>query len=187
LKYPGSCGKNVVVVAPNALAQVEEFQVKVKVAEHLAECKERIEDRLDPNRVWFPQARRMFKDGNVHYEFPHPDRAKGLDCAGLGVVQTLVAQVGLADAIDGGLHLFKRHLPYFVSDHVLNIAYNLLTGGTTLSDIEQRRNHETYLDALGAQRIPDPTTAGDFLRRFDEKAIDTLTEVINNVRVRLWR
>ena len=27
-----------------------------------------------------------------------------------------------------------------------------------------------YLDALGARRIPDPTTAGDFCRRFDALA-----------------
>jgi hypothetical protein len=43
-----------------------------------------------------------------------------------------------------------------------------------LQDIEQRRQDEVYLDALGAQRIPDPTTAGDFCRRFDEDAIEAL-------------
>ena len=35
-----------------------------------------------------------------------------------------------------------------------------------LEHIELRRNDEVYLDALGAGRIPDPTTAGDFCRRF---------------------
>ena len=44
----------------------------------------------------------------------------------------------------------------------------MLCGGTCLQDIELRRQDEVYLDALGAQRIPDPTTAGDFCRRFDE-------------------
>ena len=62
------------------------------------------------------------------------------------------------------------HLPYHESDHVLGIAYNVLCGGTCLQDIELRRQDEVYLDALGAQRIPDPTTAGDFCRRFDERA-----------------
>jgi hypothetical protein len=161
--------------------------VKLRIQEHLQECKQRLEERLDPDKVWFPQAQRMFKDANVHYDFPDPTRAKGLDCAGLGAIQALVAKVGLADAIDARLHLFKRHLPYFESDHVLNIAYNLLTGGTTLNDITQRRTNETYLDVLGAQRIPAPTTAGDFLRRFDEAAINTLMDVVNDLRVRLWR
>ena len=60
----------------------------------------------------------------------------------------------------------SRHEPT-QSDHVLNIAYNLLAGGECLEDIELWRNDEVYLDALGAQRIPDPTTAGDFCRRFE--------------------
>jgi hypothetical protein len=175
------------VKATNQLLTTEVFQVKVKIQQHLDECKQRLAERLDPDKVWLPQPRRMFKDANVHYDMPHPDRAQGLDCAGLGAIQALVTKVGLADAIDERLHLFKRHLPYFESDHVLNIAYNLLTGGTTLKDIEQRRNHETYLDVLGAQRIPDPTTAGDFLRRFDEAACNTLMDVVNALRVRLWR
>jgi hypothetical protein len=161
--------------------------VKAKVQEHLEQCKQRLAERLDPDKVWLPQSRRMFTDANVHYDMPHPDRARGLDCAGLGAIQALVAKVGLADAIDARLHLLKRHLPYFESDHVLNLAYNVLTGGATLSDLERRRNDEAYLDALGAQRIPDPTTAGDFLRRFDEAAVGALADVANQVRVRLWR
>ncbi len=79
------------------------------------------------------------------------------------------------------------HLPYHESDHVLGIAYNVLCGGTCLQDIEQRRQDEVYLDALGAQRIPDPTTAGDFCRRFDEAAIEALQTAINETRVRVWR
>ena len=71
------------------------------------------------------------------------------------------------DAIDRRLNLLKLYLPYRESDHVLNLAYNALCEGRTLEDIELRRNDETFLDALGAERIPDPTTAGDFCRRFD--------------------
>ena len=70
---------------------------------------------------------------------------------------------------------------------MLGIAYNVLCGGTCLQDIEQRRQDEVYLDALGAQRIPDPTTAGDFCRRFDEAAIEALQTAINETRVRVWR
>ena len=70
--------------------------------------------------------------------------------------------------IDRNLHLLKRHLPYHESDHVLNIAFNILAGGQRIEHLELRRNDEVYLDALGAKRIPDPTTAGDFCRRFRE-------------------
>ena len=61
--------------------------------------------------------------------------------------------------------MLKRHLPYHGSDHALCLAYNLLTGGTCIEDLEHLRTNEAVLDGLDAQRIPDPTTAGDFCRR----------------------
>jgi hypothetical protein len=71
---------------------------------------------------------------------------------------------------------------------VLNIAYNLMAGGDCLQDIELLRNDEAYLDALGAWRIPDPTTAGDFCRRFaSAEQVNTLMDSINSVRVEVWK
>jgi len=99
----------------------------------------------------------------------------------------LALHTGLVDAIDRHLEVLKVALPYHESDHVLGIAYNVLCGGTCLQDIELRRQDEVYLDALGAQRIPDPTTAGDFCRRFDEATIEALQTAINETRVRVWR
>ncbi len=95
-------------------------------------------------------------------------------------------QTGLIDAIDRRLHLLKIHLPYHESDHVLNLAYNALCEGTCLQDLELRRQDEVYLDALGTQRIPDPTTAGDFCRRFRAEDVHTLLDIINEVRQRVW-
>jgi hypothetical protein len=69
---------------------------------------------------------------------------------------------------------------------VLNLAYNALCEGTCLQDLELRRNDEVYLDALGARRIPDPTTAGDFCRRFSPDAIQTLLDIYHDVRLRVW-
>jgi len=82
----------------------------------------------------------------------------------------MARKIGLIDAIDRELHLLKVHLPYHESDHVLNIAYNVLCDGDCLQDLERLRNDEAFLDALGAKRIPDPTTAGDFCRRFTSAA-----------------
>lgn len=99
----------------------------------------------------------------------------------------MARQLGLIDAIDEELELLKVHLPYHESDHVLNIAFNSLAGGRCLDDIELLRNDENYLNALGAQRIPDPTTAGDFCRRFTESDVLTLMEIINRTRCRVWQ
>jgi len=96
-------------------------------------------------------------------------------------------RLGLAEEIDGRVQLLKHHLPYHESDHVLNLAYNALLDGQRLEDIELRRNDEAFLDGLGAQRIPDPTTSGDFTRRFDQEAIVDLMEAINSTRQRVWK
>ena len=85
------------------------------------------------------------------------------------------------------MHLLKRHLPYHESDHVLSLVYNVLTGGECLEDLETRRQDVVYLNALGARRIPDPTTAGDFLRRFESEDVEALMEAINRARSRVWK
>ena len=119
----------------------------------------------------------MMTASNIHYELA--DRAQGLAAGGIGAMLLLAQSTGLVRDIDRDLHLLKQHLPYHESDHVLNIALNLLAGGTRLEHIELRRNDEVFLDALGARRIPDPTTAGDFCRRFAEPDVVTLMDTIN--------
>ncbi|MFQ5744766.1 MAG: IS1380 family transposase [Acidobacteriota bacterium] len=150
----------------------------------LSNRKRRIEYRLR-DRSWQEQADPMLSASNIQYEMA--ERSRGLAVGGIGMVHLLARRTGLIEAIDEALPLLKRHLPYHESDHVLNIAYNALSGGTCLEDIELRRNDEVYLDAVGAQRIPDPTTEGDFCRRFSPADIERLMEAINEVRVKVWR
>ena len=121
---------------------------------------------------------------NIHYELA--ERASGTTCGGIGAIHRLVRELGLPEAIDGRLHLLKMHLPYHESDHVLSLAYNALCGGTCLEDLELRRQDEALLDALGTERIPDPTTAGDFCRRFQPHHIQTLQAVFNDARRKVW-
>src|SRR5260370_18529491 len=84
------------------------------------------------------------------------------------------------------LHGATRPLPYWERDHGVNIASNGLAGGGRLEHIKIRRNDEVYLDALGAERIPDPTTEGDFCRRFSDDDVVTLMNTINEARLRVW-
>lgn len=158
--------------------------MNAKVRRRLRNCKRRLQRRLR-KKQWDEPSRRMFRDANIHYEIG--DKTQGLHCGGIGAVHLLVQQLGKAFAIDRDLHLLQRHVPYLESDHVLNLTYNLLAGGTCLSDLELLRNNENYLDVLSAQRIPDPTTAGDFLRRFAPADLDTLMRVLNHPRVGVWQ
>ena len=100
------------------------------------------------------------------------------------MVAELVKALGLAEEVDACLHLLALHKPYYESDHVLNIAYNALCGGRTLDDIEARRADQVFLDGIGAAALPDPTTAGDFCRRFDEGAVMALQEAVNQAWLR---
>lgn len=125
----------------------------------------------------------MYRASNVHYELS--ERSRGLDTGGIGAMHRLAKHVGLVEELDQRVEVLKEHLPYHESDHVLGIAFNVLCGGTCLEDIELRRTNEAYLDALGAQRIPDPTTAGDFCRRFAEPEIEALQDAINESRLRV--
>ncbi len=106
---------------------------------------------------------------------------------GIGAIHRMVKKLGLAKRIDENLNLLRVHHPYHESDHVLNIAYNAIFGGCTLDDIELRRNDRIFLDSLGARSIPDPTTAGDFCRRFVADDIDGLMDAINETRLEVWR
>ncbi len=121
---------------------------------------------------------------NIGYEYSQ--RCKGVAHGGMGMIAALVADVGLAAEIDDSVELLAQHRPYHESDHVLNIAYNALCGGTRLEDIEARRADRVFLDGLGAAALPDPTTAGDFCRRFDEGSIMALQEAVNRARLRVW-
>ena len=126
----------------------------------------------------------MFKASNIHYEID--GRQQGISHGGIGLIHVLAKKTGLLDSIDNELELLKRHLPYHESDHIMNMAYNLLAGGTCLQDIELLRNDSAWLDALGAQIVPDPTTAGDFLRRFSEQNVMDLMEIKNTIRRKIW-
>lgn len=121
---------------------------------------------------------------NVVYEMS--ERSRGIVHGGMGLITQLVGSVGLAGEIDSSLELLQVHRPYFESDHVLNIAYNILCGGKTLDDIELRRGDRVFLDALGTPALPDPTTAGDFCRRFDEASVWALQAAVNRARLKVW-
>lgn len=158
--------------------------MKTKLRRQLAASKRRIQRRLDKTK--FPKhSGPVLAGGTIRYEFAQ--RVRGIGHGGIPLFHQLARDLGLLKAIDSRLGIFKIHLPYTESDHVFNIACNALCGGDCLQDIELRRNDINFLDALGAQRIPDPTTAGDFCRRFAPHHIDALQDIYDQVRIRVWQ
>jgi hypothetical protein len=162
----------------------EGFRVNKNILrQRLAARKRRLARRLD--KFSFPTCEGpVIGAANIHYELA--GRAVGTSYGGIGLVHQLVQELGLAEEIDRRLNLFKIYLPYHESDHVLNLAYNALCAGSCLQDLELRRQDEAYLNALGAARIPDPTTAGDYCRRFRREDLTALQAAIDAARRKIW-
>ena len=150
-----------------------------------AKRKRRVASRHARAGHWAAQPQPMMRSGKIHYEIG--TNIDAMSYGGIAAVHRLVGKLGLPRLIDERVELLKVHLPYHESDHVLNLAYNVVCGGTRLEDIERLRHDVAYMNALGADLIPGPTTAGDFCRRFDEQRIIELMECINSVRPALWR
>jgi len=148
-------------------------------------CGRKVRTRQKLGGRFCAQGKPMFGSTYVHYEVSA--QAAAMSVGGIAAVHRLVTKLGLVEEIDERLKLLKVHLPYHESDHVLNLAYNVMCGGTRLEDIERLRHDEAYMNALNAKLIPDPTTAGDFTRRFTEADVIGLMDCINAVRSKLWR
>jgi len=129
--------------------------------------------------------RPMFTARRTQYELS--DRINATCHGGIGAIHEMVVATGLPQAIDKKIELLKAHKPYHESDHIMNICYNVMTGNDAIEDLEKLRIDTAYMNALGAKRIPDPTTAGDFLRRFMKKDVNDLQDVFNERRIAVWR
>lgn len=158
--------------------------MKEKVAQQLADMKQRIIDRQNDCARNFDSGQPVFEASKIHYEIS--ERAGGVSMGGIGAVHSFVKKIGLDKEIDRTLKLLSYHRPYHESDHVLTFAYNILNGGKTIDDIELMRRDENILKILGAKAVPDPTTAGDFCRRFQPNDIHLLTDAINSIRMKIW-
>ena len=106
---------------------------------------------------------------------------------GWALAHALVQRLDLPRAIDRGVPIFKLHLPYHESDHVLTHTYNLFAGGDCIEDIASLQGSAAFQRLVGACRVPDPTTAGDFLRRFTAPHLDLLQKVFDGAHEKVWR
>src|SRR5262249_51636326 len=163
--------------------RTEGFRVKTKVRQQLANRKRRLARRLDTTNV--PDCRRpMFTARDIHYEIA--DRTRGISSGGIGALHALARHVGLIAALHRDPHLPASPPPSQGAAPGPPFPKTARCEGTGLQDLDPRRTDEVFLDALGAQRIPDPTTAGDFCRRFDEAALRQLQDSVHDVRVGVW-
>ena len=108
---------------------------------------------------WGPRSEPMLTSGKINYEIGGNVEATPFGGL-LAMHRLLTARPPAADRRQPAA--VAVHMPYPESDHVLNLAYNVLTGGTRLEDIDRHRNDVPLMNGLGTELMPDPTTAGDF-------------------------
>lgn len=141
--------------------------------------KQDVLQRCKPRRA--DQGRPQMSAKGLRFEMA--ERTNAIAAGGVPLIHAMCESIGLKKAEGEKVHVLKQHNPYYESDHVLNIAFNILAGGTRIEHIEHRRQDVSYLNALGTHSIPDPTTAGDFCRRFEDQAsIDQLQDAFGTVR-----
>ena len=145
----------------------------------------RIDRHTSQELIWPKRSAPVFTNRRVRVEVMErqPTTADG----GLALAHQLAMRVGLDRSINKHLHLLKLNLPYFESDHILTHAYNLFVGGRYIEDVASLQHSSAVKNLLGACRIPDPTTAGDFLRRFTVPDLWALQEAIDEARIKIWR
>lgn len=158
--------------------------MKKEIAQQVTGAKDRISNRLKKAARSGDSGGPVFSGKNLKYEIAK--KAGGIAMGGIGAVHKFVKKIGLDKSVDEGLTLLKMHKPYYESDHVLNVAYNAICGGKTIQDIDLMRQDENFLNAIGARAIPDPTTTGDFCRRFTPESIQTLMDIVNEKRKEIW-
>ena len=134
---------------------------------------------------WPETAGRVMRHPLLHLE--SDPRGEMTHYGGLVLAEQFVRRFRVAQRVDESLGLFKRHAPYHESDHVLALAYTLYADGTCLEDQSALQGSEAVRRLVGACRIPDPTTAGDFLRRFrTAHDVEQLSGAIDEVEEAVW-
>ena len=85
---------------------------------------------------------------------------------GLSLFYAMSETLDIPRILDEQVKVKERESGYPESEHILALAANAFIGGDYLDDLEALREDGAIQKAIGRKEIPDPTTAGDFCRRF---------------------
>ncbi len=108
--------------------------MNVRLRKRLQQRKRRLNKRIDKSNI--PSTPAILTPS---LELQLADRTQAISAGGLCPIMQLIKTLGLRQHINSGIPIFKAYAPYDEADHVLNIALNLLAGGTCLDHLEIRR------------------------------------------------
>lgn len=140
---------------------------------------------VDTELPWPERSGPVLRTPKLHTEVDA--RSEVTAYGGLLLASEFARRFNIARIINTHVHVLKQHKPYHESDHVLALAMSLFVGGTCIEDLGNLQNSEAVRRLLGACRLPDPTTAGDFLRRFNERSLADLRHAVDAIESRIWK
>src|SRR5262247_4009107 len=105
--------------------------------------------------------------------------------AGTVLVQDFAQRLGVEGVLDEELRVKVRERGYREGQAIKGLVYNLILGGSHLSDLEVLRGDPGTQELLEAETILAPTTAGEFLRKFDMGDVHDLHRVYLRLQERV--
>ena len=135
--------------------------------------------------LWPHDERPVIRNRQVRVQIQ--ERGEITPYGGVALAHDLAMRLGIDRDIQASMQLLRLYAPYFDSDHVLTHVYNQYVGGTCIEDIAHLQHSDAIKHLTGACRIPDPSTAGDFLRRFNRSNLRAFQQVIDRAREKVWR
>jgi hypothetical protein len=97
--------------------------------------------------------------------------------AGVVLLHDFAQRLGVEGLLEEELRVKIRERGYGEGQAIGSLVYNVILGGEHLSDLEVLRGDAGTQELMGAEAVLAPTTAGEFLRKFDIGDVHDLQRV----------
>jgi hypothetical protein len=105
---------------------------------------------------------------------------------GLSLFYAMAEVLEIPRVLDERVKVKQRESGYPESEHILALAANAFVGGDYLEDLEALREDVAIQRVIGRKDLPDPTTAGDFCRRFTLGHLLQLNRAFADIEQRVY-
>ncbi len=105
---------------------------------------------------------------------------------GLSLFYAMAEALEIPRTLNEQVKVKQRESGYPESEHILALAANAFVGGDYLEDLEALREDVAIQRAIGRKDLPDPTTAGDFCRRFTLGHLLQLNRAFGEIEQRVY-
>ena len=106
---------------------------------------------------------------------------------GLSLFYAMAETLDIGEILDEHVRVKERESGYPESEHILALAANAFVGNDYVDDLEALREDVAIQRAIGRKEIPDPTTAGDFCRRFTLGHILQMNRAFGRIEQEVYR